>query len=69
MMEFFEQLNKMSNKGSALLEEVKDYDEAIVLGGIATMLDEYCKIKGLNVRDTWKKLNEVADEVHTMFND
>lgn len=59
----------MSKKGNALLEEVKDYDESIVLGGIATMLDEYCKLKGLDVRDTWKRLNEVADEVHTLFND
>ena len=68
-MNFFEQLNKMNEKGNALLEEVKDYDESIVLGGIATMLDEYCKAKGLDVRDTWKRLNEVADEVHTLFND
>lgn len=68
-MDFMKQIDEMSKKGNALLDEVKDYDEAVVLGGIATMLDEYCKSKGLNVRDTWEKLNEIAAVVHNEFND
>ncbi len=70
MMEMYmKQLTEMAQKGNDFLDEIKDYDASIVLGGIATMLDEYCKLKGLNIRDTWKNLNEVADAVHTMFND
>ena len=64
-----EQINEMSKKGNALLEEVKDYDEAVVLGGIATMLDEYCKLKGLDVRATWEKLYDISAVVHDEFND
>ena len=57
-MEFMEQIDEMSKKGNALLEEVKDYDEAIVLGGIATMLDEYCKLnEGASLTDY---LNQVT---------
>lgn len=68
-MEFMEQIDEMSKKGNALLEEVKDYDEAVVLGGIATMLDEYCKLRGLDVRATWEKLYDIAAVVHAEFND
>ena len=68
-MDYMNQLDEMNRKGIQLLDEVMDFDTSIVLGGIATMLDEYCKAKGLDVKETWKRINEVADEVHEMFND
>ena len=68
-MDFMKQINDMSKKGNVLLDEVKDYEEAVVLGGIATMLDNYCKLRKLDVRDTWKKLYDIAAVVHDEFND
>lgn len=68
-MDFMKQINDMAEKGTVLIDEVKDYEEAVVLGGIATMLDDYCKLKGLDVRDTWKKLYDISAVVHDEFND
>lgn len=64
LMELMEQLDDASDKGLAFVNDIKDYDESVAFAVLATCVDKYCEVKGLNVKDTWNRLYTMSKIVN-----